>query len=926
MKTTLHKLFLLLLILTAGKGLTAQTTITHNIATGNLIIAGNSPDNYIITGTTTTYYVEVQTGYKGAITLKNVNITLGDTNVPYPSPLYYRTPFTVRGQNKCSNLTPVTNVDIILEGNNIICFTGRRVSPAFQVEQGSQINISENPCIRGTLSAIVTQGDMGGGGGAGIGAREQAHLDYQATDSNVITGCVTTPAAGGNVVISSGTITAQGGHGAGIGGGHFTFYDGMIVIYGGTVNASSLCHSAGLGSGCPTGSGVISCYTPNSAVIVLPPAQISATGAGNVSGVPVASLALAGTNKIIYIGDTAKPLITVHTDDYEPYADIYVDLSLNPDIAGVFNAIIPQNRFDITKVKFGQTNASGLFQFHGTFNNNTTFFTDAISSQPSTLGRPYSPETVQMSNGGTVVLKRMPMNISLFPFPSIPLAEGYVAPQAFSNAYRIKITYNDAVPMTNIVFDIAGGAASDFSTTDIKFYASDSTTLISPPTTLSRGNTIYAVIPLKTGKLTGYYTDIFRFTGNWNGSSTGYIRQTVGQAVYVDNTQDICEGDSVLLGTKYYKLSGVYYDTLQNVNGCDSIVTLILTVNPIYSSIIYDTICQGDSISFCGKYYNQTGIYSDTLQTVFGCDSIITLNLHVNLPDTFTIYDTICPNTAYAQHGFTIPADSLQTAGTFEFKDTLSNVLGCDSIITLQLTVRDLLPLSVNLGNDTTICWLDSLILNAKHINANYYQWQDGSTGYTYTIYYDGQYWVIITNLCSEESDTINVSYLKEINFNMGKDTIICEDIPIYKELNVTSPYASYLWQDGSTSPVYIIEKEGIYSVTVSNACMSVSKSIEIKTMDCRCELWLPNIFSPNNDGLNEIYLPVVTQELLSFQMVIYNRWGGLIFSTNTFKGWDGKMNGKDVPDGVYYCVVEYYCKDNPNKKRTAQSSVTVVR
>jgi len=699
----IRRIFVLLLLITAGKGLTAQTTITHDIATGSLIISGNSTNNYIVIGSTTTNYVEVQTGYHGVITLRNVNIMTDGYNSTH-------SPIMIRGQNNCSNLTPVTNVDIVLEGDNVLTHAGVANNGtyskgcAFQVEQGSQINISElnslvelNPCnqgwLGGTLTATVTNGENG----AGIGAFGRYSTYNEASSTAVVIGGCVSPAttAGGNIVISSGTITAKGGHGAGIGGGFLSYYDGMIIIYGGTVHSSTFYHAAGLGSGCPTAVGVTSCYTPNSAIIVLPPAQITAIGAGGLSNImPDPNLGVAGVNKLIYIGDTAKPLVTVRTDDFEPYADVYVDLSRNSDIAGIFNAIIPQNRFDITKVKFGKTDANGLFQFHGILQDSTTFFTDATSSQPSTLGKPYYPETVQLSAGGAVVLKRLLMDISIEIFSSIPLSEGYIASQSFANACRIKITYNDPVPMTNIVFDIAGGLAADFDINDIRFYASDSTTQISPPTTLSQGDTIYVVIPLKTGKLANYYTDVFRFTGNWNGTSTEYIRQMVGQWVYyVDTTKNICQGDSVLFSGKYYKETGFYYDTLQTGQSCDSIITLHLVIN--YSvTDIYDTICQGDSVLFGEKQYNQTGIYTDTLQTLEGCDSIVTLNLTVKkTPNDTNIYDTICKGDSVLFNGQYYTETGIYT-------DSLQTVFGCDSIAILNLTVNFPIDTIIN----DTIC------------------------------------------------------------------------------------------------------------------------------------------------------------------------------------------------------------------------------
>ena len=422
MRTRIKNLTFVLLLMAAGSLVGRAATITHNIATGSLIIAGTSTDDYIITGTTNIYNVLVNAGYKGTITLSNLSITSFSGNPP----------ISVRGQNNCSNLTPITNVDIILDGNNVLTSSSSYMalaSCAIHVSQGAQINISAiNPLdnASGKLTATVTDQN----GGAGIGAMNRATNTNEDTASAAITGgCeanfggISTPTAGGNVVISSGTITAQGGHGAGIGGGFMSYYDGMIVIYGGIVTTSALHHAAGIGSGCPDGVGVKdTCFTSNSAIVVLPPAQISATGASGSGTDP--NLGLAGAKNIIYIGDTAKSLVTVRTIDYEPYADIYADLSQNVILASVINTVVPPSKFDINKVKFGQTDGSGIFQFNGILNDSTTFFTDAVSSNPPTLGKPYMPEVVRLPAGGTVILKLMVINLSLKSFPSIPLIEG----------------------------------------------------------------------------------------------------------------------------------------------------------------------------------------------------------------------------------------------------------------------------------------------------------------------------------------------------------------------------------------------------------------------------------------------------------------------------------------------------------------------
>ncbi len=108
---------------------------------------------------------------------------------------------------------------------------------------------------------------------------------------------------------------------------------------------------------------------------------------------------------------------------------------------------------------------------------------------------------------------------------------------------------------------------------------------------------------------------------------------TVYPAALDTITASICPSDSFALGTQYYHTSGIYSDTLHgaSVNGCDSIMTLVLTVLPYATDVITASICASDSFALGTQYYHTSGIYSDTLHAaaVNGCDSIITLVLTV---------------------------------------------------------------------------------------------------------------------------------------------------------------------------------------------------------------------------------------------------------------------------------------------------------
>ena len=143
----------------------------------------------------------------------------------------------------------------------------------------------------------------------------------------------------------------------------------------------------------------------------------------------------------------------------------------------------------------------------------------------------------------------------------------------------------------------------------------------------------------------------------------------------------ICSGETYTWQAdgKEYAESGTYSVTLQDINGCDSVVILHLTVNPIATT--EETIVACDIYEWNGQTYTQSGDYTYTTVAANGCDSIVTLHLTINNSEIgATEYVTICYGETYTWNGQTYSTEG-------EYSITLSNTLGCDSVATLQLTI-----------------------------------------------------------------------------------------------------------------------------------------------------------------------------------------------------------------------------------------------
>jgi len=144
---------------------------------------------------------------------------------------------------------------------------------------------------------------------------------------------------------------------------------------------------------------------------------------------------------------------------------------------------------------------------------------------------------------------------------------------------------------------------------------------------------------------------------------------------------------------------------------------------------------------------------------------------------------------------------------------------------------------------------------------------------------------------------------------DLGDDTSICVNgAPVLlQNLGKNKLGYTYQWNSGDSSSTVLARHHGIYALTVTNenGC-STTDSVEIFK---GCYLNIPNAFTPNGDGANDYFFPrhLLSERLTAFKMQIFNRWGQLIFITDKLegRGWDGRFNERDQPQGVYIYLID---------------------
>jgi len=359
--------------------------------------------------------------------------------------------------------------------------------------------------------------------------------------------------------------------------------------------------------------------------------------------------------------------------------------------------------------------------------------------------------------------------------------------------------------------------------------------------------------------------------------------------LYATNNYDHYATDWLINGTEYLNTDTValFIQDSGQVNvrliihtDCPDTIyrTFQIEIPPIISHLASDTsLCSGESVSVISPNATQY-VWSDGRQ------------------------------------GATLP---FTESGTYTV--TASNSCYLQAVDSINIFVYP--PLTINLGEDTALCSLIPLLLDATNPYAVSYRWQDQSTNATYTVLYDGEYWVIVHDPCTGNSDTINVLYLEPIELDLGNDTLLCNGEELL--LNASDPYCDYLWQDGSTDSIYIVRFAGEYSVNVSNLCFSNQDTITVSYENCDLMLYIPNSFTPDGDGINDYFQPQFSQpeKIKSYTLYIYDRWGGLQFRSQALSNcWDAHGS---LP-GVYIYLIEY--QGETGGKKIAKGTVTVVR
>jgi gliding motility-associated-like protein len=499
-------------------------------------------------------------------------------------------------------------------------------------------------------------------------------------------------------------------------------------------------------------------------------------------------------------------------------------------------------------------------------------------------------------------------------------------------------------------------------------------TIIGSVSSTATSGGILCTIPAATPTGAGYRLRVVSsnqaLTGSDNGTNITINQFPMVMASAVPN-DTLCQGDSLTLigaGATTYSWSApavnnipfvpagtaTYLVTGSDAIGCTNTATIEVVVNPnpIITITVSpdDSICENESVTLTasgaaninwtsgvlnGVPFIPTGsaIYTATGTDANGCSNtasqavtvkplpIVNLGPNVQICDGDSlVLNAGLPGATYVwQDNSTAPTFIVKQTGTYTVAVTRD---GCTATDNISVLVNPN-PV-IDLGPDVWYCEGESITIGDNCPSCTYL-WSTNETSSMINVNQEGNYIVTATANNCTSSDEIFVDEIPLPLVDLGPDTTFCFGDEIL--LDVTRAGGTYLWQDNTTTPTYVIRDIGTYEVIVTeNGCDNSDDKIVTYDDDCECPVNLPNAFTPNGDTRNDVFrlMNPIFIELEYFK--IYNRWGQEVFTTtDPTSSWDGKLNGVECEIGAYYWVVGYKCLYK-NTDHQLRGDVTLIR
>jgi gliding motility-associated-like protein len=451
---------------------------------------------------------------------------------------------------------------------------------------------------------------------------------------------------------------------------------------------------------------------------------------------------------------------------------------------------------------------------------------------------------------------------------------------------------------------------------------------------------------------TAITTDITCYGGN-NGTATIQVAGNAAPYTYTWNTNPVQTGPTA---TGLSQGTYVYYVTGNNVCADTNSVTINQPLQINYNIALVNAHCGlnngAASVAVNGgtSPYNYSwssaagnvaavsnlapGNYSVTITDFAGCS--VTGNFSIIQPPSLNSFLTVQEATCGSNNG---TASVTVTGGTLPYTFTWSpnvsnnnianNLSGGNYFVTvtdssgcvlnnnIQILQQPAVLLSTSHSPDTCSKHVGEAAVTVNGGTAPYnYSWSgSGFISPSLANLASGNYTVTVSdaNGCTN-SQTISISDFGKFTIDLGEDGTICTGNQMQL---FPGNYQSYRWQDSSFDSILIINKPGIYSVTVTNAIGCSSSDTILIREECLDDVLLPNAFTPNGDGKNDFFF-ALGLNVTSFHLQIFDRWGEKIFETDDMAiPWDGTYKGRILQEDIFVWIMKFSIDKKSSRQKT---------
>jgi gliding motility-associated-like protein len=266
---------------------------------------------------------------------------------------------------------------------------------------------------------------------------------------------------------------------------------------------------------------------------------------------------------------------------------------------------------------------------------------------------------------------------------------------------------------------------------------------------------------------------------------------------------------------------------------------------------------------------------------------------------------------------------SYSTPGIYNVTLTVTD-LGCgqNDAISQQVNVINTIPVAI--AGDAVICpGLVATLDGTYSQGGATYLWSTGQPMPLIQVWTPGEYVLTVTTANCTGTDTVDVLEAPELE--LSSRFAACP----YEELVLTVPIEgqSYDWNTGGTGREEFVVGNGVYVFTVvSMLGCTYTDTITVDPLDNDAYLFAPNAFTPDGDGLNDVF-SIGGYGEKEVDLTIFNRWGQQIYQTTSLlRPWDGTFNGEPVKQDVYVYVLKYNAECQQSEYTTTKGHVSVLR